>query len=474
MSTEPRPLKVFLCHAKSDETAVRSLYRRLIKDGVDAWLPRENLIAGQEPDREIRKAVRGSDAVVFCLSKRFNQAGTHHRQARLALDTAMEQPDGEIFIIPARLEECEMPESLERYHCVDLFEEQGYEKLLSALKLDAARKRAVIPEARNEPVEESQDPADPTRQPHETPGLFQRLLTGIRDRQLPFDIRYLAIPSFLVALFVCLFGNNIYQQMTGHSIFADAATLTPTVTTTAPITLSATATDTLIPTNTLTPVPPTATQTLMSPTDTLVPTVTVVPPARLGEDWLAGCISTLWIPFPSSISAIERGDGCWKEPLHVFVAENGDLDFLAQRRNAPVEVYGLFAQLPSSGRVTVRIRLRELSNVDLWMGVFAEADIHSEGLLMIIPSGDAKKRPFVQKNPGDYETIASTSQLEQLNGYSISFRFTENSASSTVNPGVFGTTSIPIASGQKWLFLGYRGLRGTYRVDGTFLSFELE
>jgi hypothetical protein len=160
--------------------------------------------------------------------------------------------------------------------------------------------------------------------------------------------------------------------------------------------------------------------------------------------------------------------------LHVYSAENGDLDFLAQRRNGPVEIYGLFAPLPERGTVTLRIRLRELDNVDLWMGIFVEADIDSEGLLMVIPSGNPKKRPFVQKNPGDYETAASTAVLEQLDGYSITFRFTENSARSAVNPAVFGTNSVPLASAQKWLFLGYRGLRGAYRVDGTFLSFELE
>jgi hypothetical protein len=36
-----RPLKVFLCHAHADRDAVRTLYTRLTKDGVDAWLDKE-------------------------------------------------------------------------------------------------------------------------------------------------------------------------------------------------------------------------------------------------------------------------------------------------------------------------------------------------------------------------------------------------------------------------------------------------
>ena len=32
---DPRPLKVFLCHAHADRDPVRALYTRLTKDGVD-------------------------------------------------------------------------------------------------------------------------------------------------------------------------------------------------------------------------------------------------------------------------------------------------------------------------------------------------------------------------------------------------------------------------------------------------------
>src|SRR5512143_2320777 len=113
MSNNPRrPLKVCLCHAHADRDAVRGLYARLTKDGVDAWLDKEKLLPGQDWELEIRKAVREADVVVVCLSKQFNQAGFRQKEVRLALDTAMEKPEGEIFIIPARLEECDVPESL--------------------------------------------------------------------------------------------------------------------------------------------------------------------------------------------------------------------------------------------------------------------------------------------------------------------------------------------------------------------------
>ena len=136
---DKRPLKVFLCHAHADRDPVRGLYTRLTQDGVDAWLDKAKLLPGQDWELEIRKAVREADVVVVCLSKQFNQAGFRQKEVRLALDTAMEKPEGEIFIIPARLEECDNLESLRRWHWVDLFEEDGYEMLMRALRARADR-----------------------------------------------------------------------------------------------------------------------------------------------------------------------------------------------------------------------------------------------------------------------------------------------------------------------------------------------
>ncbi len=139
-----RPLKVFLCHAHADRDPVRGLYARLIKDGVDAWFDKAKLLPGQDWELEIRKAVREADVVVVCLSKQFNQAGFRQKEVRLALDTAMEQPEGEIFIIPARLEKCDILESLKRWQWVDLFEKTGYVNLTNVLQLQAQKIHAKL------------------------------------------------------------------------------------------------------------------------------------------------------------------------------------------------------------------------------------------------------------------------------------------------------------------------------------------
>lgn len=132
-------LHVFLCHSSGDKPAVRKLYQRLKQDGFAPWLDEEDLIPGQDWRHEISVAVRSCHAVVVCLSKgSITKEGYVQKEIRVALDVADEKPQGTIFIIPALLEDgVEVPERLSQLHWVNIFNENGYQKLISALKTKA-------------------------------------------------------------------------------------------------------------------------------------------------------------------------------------------------------------------------------------------------------------------------------------------------------------------------------------------------
>lgn len=135
MSGSNRPLKVFLCYAHSDKELVHKLYNRITKKAeTEAWLDIEKLQPGQNWEYEIRKAILKSDVVIVCLSRAFNkQHGYRHEELKIALKKA-HILSNDIFIIPVRLEECDMPESLHHLHRVDLFKAGGYGRLLRALQ----------------------------------------------------------------------------------------------------------------------------------------------------------------------------------------------------------------------------------------------------------------------------------------------------------------------------------------------------
>ena len=136
--SESEPLRVFLCHSSEDKRKVRNLCGNLRRDGIDPWLDEERLLPGQDWEQEIRKAVKNSDAVVVCLSNgSINKQGFIQKELRFALDIADEQTDGIIFLIPLKLEECELPDRLKHLHYVELFRPKGYERLLDALQVRA-------------------------------------------------------------------------------------------------------------------------------------------------------------------------------------------------------------------------------------------------------------------------------------------------------------------------------------------------
>jgi hypothetical protein len=143
---EPRKLRVFLCHASQDKPTVRELYQRLLKETwIDPWLDEERLLPGQDWNLEIEKAVESSDAVIVCVSSiSVAKEGYVQRELRRVLDIALEKLEGAIFVIPLRLDNCEMPRQLRDRQFLDFFpqakRDSAYEKLKSSLKI---RKEAL-------------------------------------------------------------------------------------------------------------------------------------------------------------------------------------------------------------------------------------------------------------------------------------------------------------------------------------------
>lgn len=134
-----RPLQVFLCHSSGDKSAVRALYQRLRTESVQPWLDEEDLLPGQRWQEEIPKAVRASGLILVCLSRAsVTKAGYLQKEITIALDVATEQPEGTIFIIPVRLEECDVPDRLREWHWVDYFAEGGHERLMRSVRKRAA------------------------------------------------------------------------------------------------------------------------------------------------------------------------------------------------------------------------------------------------------------------------------------------------------------------------------------------------
>lgn len=277
-------------------------------------------------------------------------------------------------------------------------------------------------------------------------------------------------PAIIAALIgvmgtVCVTAVTLYINYYGPRPQPPTAIPQPTWT----IPATATIANTPVPTDTVPVGEPSSTPAPDTPTP--LPTLTPAPPA-IGADWANGCISVLWKPYPT-IQTTEN-NGCLAEPVHVFFAADGRLTFLVTGRFDNTQVYGLFAPIPSNGTVSIDTYLRTLSDGEIWAGVFAEPDINSQGMVIVIPAGNVKQRLLVQKTmPGQTEvqTTASFSQDPPI--YNVLFELSNGAVTTKImRDTVFN--AIPIQTGQPWLFVGYQVKKGNNRIDAEFLNLTVQ
>lgn len=131
---EGKSLQVFLGYGVEDKL-VRALYNQLLAIGVEPWLDEQNLLPGQNWEREVSRNIPTSDAVIVCLSRAsFSNTGAIQERVKYVLDVITEKSSEAMLIVPARLEDCDIPSQLKDRQPVNLFQQQGFERLIKSLQ----------------------------------------------------------------------------------------------------------------------------------------------------------------------------------------------------------------------------------------------------------------------------------------------------------------------------------------------------
>lgn len=130
--------KVFISYARKDHEIAEHLHEDLTEAGCEPWIDTVCLRPGEKWKSEITKAVRQSDYFLALLSKNsLSKRGYVQKELRLGLDVLLEIPEGEIFLIPVRLEEC-VPshDLLQELQWVDLFPsyEDGLKNIIEVIR----------------------------------------------------------------------------------------------------------------------------------------------------------------------------------------------------------------------------------------------------------------------------------------------------------------------------------------------------
>ncbi len=125
---------VFLSYSSSDKKAVRTLAKRLKKDGLNVWLDEWAIRPGAMIGKKISEGVERSRTLLLCMSPAYFDSAwtTLEYQTLLFRDPTNEQ----LRFIPLLLADCEPPDVIAQFAHIDwrVPSDEAYTRLLDACR----------------------------------------------------------------------------------------------------------------------------------------------------------------------------------------------------------------------------------------------------------------------------------------------------------------------------------------------------
>ena len=131
------PSMVFISYAREDRAAALKIAEDLHREGIAIWIDDTALRAGEDWERAIAQAIREADFFLALLSvASVGKAGHVQVELRRAYEVLETQPESGVFVLPCRLEPCEVPFRLRNLHTVDMFPSwaTGIRKLVQSIR----------------------------------------------------------------------------------------------------------------------------------------------------------------------------------------------------------------------------------------------------------------------------------------------------------------------------------------------------
>lgn len=135
LSTKEDPMSptqppTFISYVHENSTEVHQLKADLQRLGLETWIDREQLKAGDRWKQEIKKAISSGGGFIACFSRELEERDKSYvyEELTVAIDEIRQRPKNRAWMIPVRLNECAIPdleigggESLADINYVDWF-----------------------------------------------------------------------------------------------------------------------------------------------------------------------------------------------------------------------------------------------------------------------------------------------------------------------------------------------------------------
>lgn len=130
----------FISYVREDAERVTDLVRALQAADVPVWTDKTKLTPGEDWQLTIRKAIQSNALAflaVFSANSQARGRSYQHEELNLAVDQFRQHPPGRVWLIPVRLDDCELPDyplgsgrTLDSLQRVDLFGDDAKDELI--------------------------------------------------------------------------------------------------------------------------------------------------------------------------------------------------------------------------------------------------------------------------------------------------------------------------------------------------------
>ena len=129
-----------MSYSRNDQEKVEEIYDKLLSAGFKPWMDTKDILPGEKWEPAIQKAVKNSKFFIACLSQNsVTKRGFLQKEFTTALTITEEKLEDDIYLIPVRLDICDVPDRLATIQWVDLFDDSGWIKLLKAIRVGIER-----------------------------------------------------------------------------------------------------------------------------------------------------------------------------------------------------------------------------------------------------------------------------------------------------------------------------------------------
>jgi len=129
---------IFISYDNIDAESAKRLKADLVSKGLNPWDAKDIILPGQNWEDGIRRGIKNSSFFIPLFSSNsVNRTLSYmNKELKYALDIVYSIPENRRFVIPVRLDDCQIPVKLRDIQYVNLFPDwnTGLNQILKAIK----------------------------------------------------------------------------------------------------------------------------------------------------------------------------------------------------------------------------------------------------------------------------------------------------------------------------------------------------